>query len=159
MIKFSGHNIFSKIKDSENYFIVNLLSGNADILTSVEAERIESLRKNAIEYNVIDKELIEKGYFAEELKEKELYKNKYFDFIDSRDDDEIQIFFVLNYSCNFSCTYCYQDQYENTETESTREIIDSFFNFIKIKICRQKKISDSFWRRTFIIKSQSKKKK
>jgi len=42
---YSRYNIFSKIRDSENYFIVNLLSGNADILGINDAEKIEALRK------------------------------------------------------------------------------------------------------------------
>ena len=37
---FSKHNIFSKIKDSDNFFIVNSLSGNADILTPEDAEKV-----------------------------------------------------------------------------------------------------------------------
>ena len=44
-MKYSRYNIFSKIRDSENHFIVNLLSGNADILNSSDAEKIEAIRK------------------------------------------------------------------------------------------------------------------
>ena len=37
---FSKHNIFGKLTDSENYFILNALSGNADILTPEKAGEI-----------------------------------------------------------------------------------------------------------------------
>ena len=37
-MEFSKHNIFSKIAGTENYYIVNPLSGQADILDSEEAE-------------------------------------------------------------------------------------------------------------------------
>ena len=43
-MQYSKYNIFSKIRDSENYFIVNLLSGNADILDRADAVKIEALR-------------------------------------------------------------------------------------------------------------------
>ncbi len=43
-MRYSKHNIFSKIRDSENYFIVNPLSGNADILNAADAEKLEILR-------------------------------------------------------------------------------------------------------------------
>ncbi|HZY25390.1 MAG TPA: radical SAM protein, partial [Bacteroidales bacterium] len=125
-------NIFSKIKESDNYFIINLLTGNADILEIDDAAKIHALRKGQILKNdSLLAELKSKGYLAEEADEEKLYRNKYLDFLDSRSKDEIQLFFVTNYSCNFSCTYCYQDQYTNKDKELSNEVIDSFFNYIK----------------------------
>jgi len=137
---FSKHNIFSKIKDSENFFIVNLLSGNADIINSTDAEKINKIRNNqsVIDENFL-KELTEKGYWVDEKEEKKLYQSKYLDFIDSRDDDEIQLFFVPNYSCNFACSYCYQDEYAPTKGNLTNEIIDSFFKYIQTEFTGRKK--------------------
>ena len=131
-MKFSKYNIFSKIRDSENSFIINLLTGNADILNPADAEKLHVIRNGG---TVADPDftgqLTEKGYLIEDAEEERLYRNKYLDFIDSRDKDEIQIFFVTNYSCNFACTYCYQDQYSNPALELTNEVIDAFFNYIK----------------------------
>ena len=76
-------------------------------------------------------ELSVKGYLSEKLEENRLYRKKYLDFIDSRNKDEVQLFFVTNYSCNFACTYCYQDQYSNPDKEINNEVIDSFFEYIK----------------------------
>ncbi len=139
-MKYSRFNILSKIKDSENHFIVNLLSGNADILTGAEARRIESLKNGALtvggEFAI---ELALKGYLATEEEENRLYREKYLDFIDSRESDEIQIFFVTNYSCNFACTYCYQDQYTNPNAGLTAEIIDSFFSYVIREFAGRKK--------------------
>src|SRR5664279_2318059 len=132
MVKYSRFNIFSKIKESDNYFIINLLTGNADILEIDDAAKIQALKKGEILKNdSLLAELKSKGYMAEEADEEKLYRNKYLDFLDSRSKDEIQLFFVTNYSCNFSCTYCYQDQYTNTDKELNNEVIDSFFNYIK----------------------------
>ncbi len=91
---FSQHNIFSKIKESENFFIVNLLSGNADILSPEEAEKINGVRNNEV---IDDKDfvsdLVEKGYLVDRNEENKLYLKRYLDFIDKRDNDEVQLFF------------------------------------------------------------------
>ena len=92
----SKYNIFSKLHNSDSYYIVNSLSGNADIL-----EKEEGLRY--LEDNIQDtSDWIEKGYFVNLEEEQKNYKQKYLDFIDDRDSDEIQIFFVSTYGCNFA---------------------------------------------------------
>ena len=137
---YSRHNIFSKIRDSENYFIVNPLSGNADILTSEDAEKLEIIKNGGKtdDPSFID-ELTEKGYLTDEAEENRLYRSRYLDYLDSRDKDEIQIFFVTNYSCNFACSYCYQDQYNNPGLELSHEIIDAFFSYVLKKFADRKK--------------------
>jgi uncharacterized protein len=135
-MKYSKYNIFSKIRDSENFFIVNLLSGNADILSADEARRLDN---NVYPENDFTSELSEKGYIIDEGEEKKLYTKRYLDYLDSREKEEIQIFFVTNYSCNFACTYCYQDQYNNPRIELKTEIIDAFFSYIKNEFAGRKK--------------------
>jgi len=140
MPKYSKYNILSKIRDSENYFIVNMLSGNADIVSLKDAEKINLMKSGELlSENDFTRELTEKGYLIEENEEQKLYRKKYLDFIDSRDKDEIQIFFVTNYSCNFACTYCYQDQYNNPNKELTEEVIDAFFDYVKREFAGRKK--------------------
>jgi len=137
---YSRYNIFSKIRDSENHFIINLLTGNADILSREEAKKVEALRTGLkAETGEFADEMSEKGYLADEPEEERLYRSRYLDFIDSRENDEIQIFFVTNYSCNFACTYCYQDQYNNPHLELSNEIIDAFFSYVKRKFSNRKK--------------------
>jgi uncharacterized protein len=132
MFNYSKYNIFSKIRDSENYFIVNLLTGNADILTFEDAEKLSAVKNgNILSADPFSDELFAKGYLTEKEEENKLYRKRYLDFLDSRSKDEIQLFFVTNYSCNFACTYCYQDQYSNPKMELNNEVIDSFFNYIK----------------------------
>lgn len=136
----SEYNIFSRIHDSENYFIVNLLSGNADILSGDEASVIQNLMKGLpVSDNELTGELKSKGYLVDKEEERKLYLNKYLDFIDNREKDEIQIFFVTNYSCNFACSYCYQDQYENPGTKLTLPVIDSFFAYVRNSFAGRKK--------------------
>jgi uncharacterized protein len=127
---FSKYNIFSKIKDSDNYFIVNLLSGNADILLPNEASVIENLQSGKLPQNGLLDELAAKGYWVDESSEKALFRNKYLDFIDMRDKDEVQLFFVPNYSCNFACSYCYQDEYQNPAEEMKTGFVDAFMAYV-----------------------------
>jgi len=137
---FSKHNIFSKIKDSKNSFIVNLLTGNADIVSPSDAEKISRVLKNeVVADDTLLAELSAKGYWVDEKEEEKLYRSKYLDFVDSRDDDEIQLFFVTNYSCNFACSYCYQDEYAPSEGVLTNEIIDAFFKYIETEFAARKK--------------------
>jgi uncharacterized protein len=137
---YSRYNIFSRIKDSENFFILNLLTGNADILSPDEAGIVEALKNGTPGARAeFADELSEKGYITDEAAEALLYRNRYLDFIDSRDKDEIQIFFVTNYSCNFACSYCYQDQYNNPKLELSDEIIDAFFSYVNSKFAGRKK--------------------
>lgn len=127
MKEFSKYNIFTKIKDSENHLIMNLLSGNADILDADEAKYIESHTFGDSQYY---EEYISKGYLVDPEEEDRHYRQRYLDFLDLRDSSEIQIFFVPNYSCNFSCSYCYQDQYEWKETEVNKDLIEAFYRYI-----------------------------
>jgi uncharacterized protein len=139
-MRYSKHNIFSKIRDSENYFIVNPLSGNADILNAADAVKLEILRNGGeLQDPDFKDELSEKGYLADEAAENSLFRSKYLSFLDSRDKDEIQIFFVTNYSCNFACSYCYQDQYNNPGRELSNEIIDAFFSYVLKEFAGRKK--------------------
>ena len=136
---YSKHNIFSRINESENYFIVNLLNGSADILNPDEG----SILQDFLDGNDLPAEyresLISQGYLVDEKDEERLYRSKYLDFIDTRDEDEIQLFFVPNYSCNFACTYCYQDQYTTTKQGLTFEVIDAFFKYVNIEFAGRKK--------------------
>jgi uncharacterized protein len=138
-LNFSKHNIFSKIIDSDNYFIVNLLSGNADILSPTEGQMLNELLAGKEGETEFVKDLTIKGYIISAEEEKLLYRAKYLDFTDDRDADEVQLFFVPNYSCNFACTYCYQDEYAYPQQSLTTDIIDAFFDYIKTEFAGRKK--------------------
>lgn len=136
---FSRHNIFSRIKDSDNYFIVNLLNGSADILNPAEGSMVTDFLNGKTIPTDFRASLTAQGYLTNAEAEEKLYRSKYLDFIDSRDDDEIQLFFVPNYSCNFACTYCYQDEYSTARQGLTHEVVDAFFNYVKTEFAGRKK--------------------
>jgi uncharacterized protein len=132
-MELSGHNILSHIHDSGEYFIVNLLSGNADILTPEEAKPF--LENKVPEDPVYS----EKGYVVELSKEEGIYRRKYLDFLDARDQDEIQFFYAPTYACNFSCNYCYQEGYDSHEAAYSQDVADAFFNYIQTNFSGRKK--------------------
>ncbi len=130
---FSKHNIMGKLAESENWFILNSLSGNADILTPEKAAEIQ-----AGEYSNTE-EYISKGYLADEAEENRRYKLAYLDFIEERDNSEIQIFFVPRYECNFACSYCYQDEYAPEKALLSGETVDAFFKYVDNEFRTRKK--------------------
>jgi uncharacterized protein len=136
---YSKHNIFSRIKESENYFIVNLLSGSADILNPAEGNMVQDFLDGKTIPVDFHESLTVQGYLVDAKEEEKLYRSKYLDFIDTRDDDEIQLFFVPNYSCNFACTYCYQDEYTTAKQGLTNEVIDAFFKYVNTEFAGRKK--------------------
>lgn len=143
-MEYSKHNIFSKVKDSDEYFLLNPLSMQADILNSEEAQKyMDKQITNHQEY-------IEKGYLVDPKAEEKLFKNKYLDFIDERDSDEIQLFFTPWYTCNFNCSYCFQDEYTNPDESVSHEVIDAFFSYIDTQFTNRKKYITIFGGEPFL---------
>ncbi|MEI6577465.1 MAG: radical SAM protein [Bacteroidota bacterium] len=136
---YSRHNIFSKVKESENYFILNLLNGSADILSPEEGLMLSGFLAGKEMSGEFRDNLTEKGYFVDAITEGKLYQSKYLDFVDNQAEDEVQLFFVPNYHCNFACTYCYQDEYTNDKGELSIDVIDAFYNYIHSQFAGRKK--------------------
>jgi uncharacterized protein len=112
---------------------VNLLAQSADV---IDEQQYQKLMNNSYP----DKqELIDKGYMVDPVEEKKIYRNKYLEFIDTRDTDEVQLFFVPNYSCNFACSYCYQDEYGVKSELPGKDILTAFFSYIDTKFSNRKK--------------------
>lgn len=129
---FSKHNILSHIKDSNSFFIVNPLTQQADILSADEAQKI-------IQKDYSLPALHEKKYVLTIEEETSLFRQKYLEFIDTRETDEVQIFFVPWYSCNFTCSYCFQDEYTNPNNISSAELINAFFEYIDTTFAGRRK--------------------
>jgi uncharacterized protein len=129
----SAHNIISPA-GGDDFIIVNVFSGNADIISKEE--------KNLLcgnDYLKLPPEYQQKGYLVDPLDEQVNYRLKYIDFLEQREKEEIQVFFVPTYHCNFSCSYCYQSQYPALKQQLTPEVTDSFFSFINQQFAHRKK--------------------
>lgn len=134
-MELSKHNITGKIKGSDDYYIINPLSGSADLLTKEELQSVADLSFS--DTNL----MLQRGYWVEPAEEEKLYRQKYLDFIDEREDDEVQLFFVPWYACNFSCSYCFQDEYgyDSQLPAVSADVIDAFFSMIDNKFAGKKK--------------------
>lgn len=119
-MQLSKYNIISKVFDSDEYFVVNALSGSADLLDKTNYQNLINGTGNLEEF-------VDRGYWVDAEQEKILFRDKYLQFLDDREKDEVQLFFVTNYSCNFDCSYCYQSGYENQTQNLSKEVIDAFF--------------------------------
>ncbi len=120
-MEYSKHNIFSKVAGSDDYFLVNPVSMQADILDPAEAQAYIDKKTSRKE------EYIEKGYLVDPGEEEKLFRKRYLEFIDERESDEVQLFFTPWYSCNFSCSYCFQDEYTNSHEQVGDEVIEAFY--------------------------------
>lgn len=132
-MELSKHNILTRLADSDKYLIVNLLAQSADI---IDEQQYLDIKNNSYQNT---EELIGKGYLVDPAEENKNYHTKYLEFLDSRDTDEVQLFFVPNYSCNFSCSYCYQNEYMVRSKQPGKEIIDAFFSYVEQKFIDRKK--------------------
>lgn len=128
----SKHNIIVPIKDSDEFFIVNPLQKTADIISENEVRML----KNKLDPTG---EFAQQGYLVDEEKEKKAFKLAYLDFTEQRENDETQLFFVPNYSCNFACSYCYQEGYEPVKQTLNSDIIDAFFAYVRTEFAGRKK--------------------
>ena len=61
------------------------------------------------------------------------------DFLDQRDQDEVQLFFVPSYACNFNCGYCYQSEYESKAGIASSEVIGAFFRYVDTEFLSRRK--------------------
>lgn len=123
MIEFSKYNIVTKVHEGNEYFIVNPLHGSADLMD-------EDSLQNFLKMQGETGELTEKGYLVDRAEEQKLFRSKYLQFLEDREKDEVQIFFVTNYSCNFNCSYCYQAGYDLHQQVLNKEVIDAFFSYV-----------------------------
>ncbi len=133
MLQPSLHNIISPVEEGKKYIIVNVLSGNADFISGEEKALLEG------KLATYPEEFLQKGYVADPIREKSEYQLKYISFLEEREQEEMQLFFVPTYSCNFTCSYCYQSGYDAQGKLLSKEITDAFFEFIARQFPQRKK--------------------
>jgi uncharacterized protein len=129
----SRYNIVSRIEGTDQSVVVNLLSGNADVLGAAHTARL------AEPGPVDDLELAAKGYIVDRDEEARRYRQAYLDFIDARDSDEIQLFYVPSYACNFDCSYCFQRSYETPSKTEQEAVLAAFFRYVDQRFAGRRK--------------------
>ncbi len=132
-MQLSRHNILTPIEGTDLSLLVNLLSGQADLLEAAHVRRLA--RASALE----DAELIEKGYVVDPEEEQRRYRKAYLEFLQSRDSDEVQLFYVPTYACNFDCSYCYQKSYETPTARDQDDVLAAFFAYVDHAFAKRRK--------------------
>ncbi len=132
-MELSRHNILTPVDGAEQWLLVNLLSGEADILSAEAAAR---LQRGEIANPA---ELAERGYWVDPEEEQRRYRKAYLDFVQARESDEVQLFYVGSYACNFACSYCYQDEYAPPPGHDADGVLDAFFGYVDATFPERKK--------------------
>ena len=117
----SSHNLLVQI-NKDTWLLANPLSGQADMLTKAEAD---AFQRGTLDPSYLE----ERGYLVAPEKEADAYNEAYLKFLKARETDEIQIFYVPTYACNFACDYCYQNKYQNSHTDNG-PVMDHFFSYV-----------------------------
>lgn len=133
-MQWSKHNIVGRTRGRGTPFVVNLLSGSADLLEEADARPL-------LEGTLPDdpRAWLEKGYLVDPVEEERRWKRAYLDFLDARETDEIQIFFVPWYGCNFRCDYCFQEDYGVRPAALTDAVLDAFFAHVASEFAGRRK--------------------
>jgi uncharacterized protein len=124
-MELSRFNILTRIRDADAYLLANLLSGQADVLGLDDGRRLERGEL------VHEADLVAKGYLVEPDDEERRYREAYLDFVESRESDEVQLFYVPTYACNFGCSYCYQDEYAPPPVDDPDAALTAFFEYVE----------------------------
>jgi len=121
----SRFNIVAPLEGLNDFYVVNLLSGHADVIDPTEAQALTVANSTAH-----SQAMIERGYVVDPEVEERAYRRAYLDFVKDRETDEIQLFYVPSYACNFDCSYCYQKSYEPPSTAEQAAVLQAFFSYV-----------------------------
>lgn len=126
-MEYSKHNIFSRVRGREQWFLVNLLSGHADLL---EKDVADAVAMGSPPSAAFADAFTKKGYWVEPAEEHQRYDDAYARFKAGEAKEEIQLFFLLSYACNFTCDYCYQSGYDPEQAVDRTAATDAFFAYV-----------------------------
>ncbi|MHB8839821.1 MAG: radical SAM protein, partial [Gemmatimonadaceae bacterium] len=126
-MEYSRHNIFSRVRGRDQWFLVNLLSGEADLLDQAVADAVAAGAPPPADFTDT---FIEKGYWVNPAEERQRYDAAYARFKGAAAREEVQLFYLLSYACNFTCDYCYQSGYDPERATDRTAATDAFFKFV-----------------------------
>jgi uncharacterized protein len=132
-LNLSHHNILTQVHGDDRWLLVNLLSGQADLLPSADGQALSRGETPHPE------QLAAKGYLVDPEEEQRRYRKAYLDFLDTRATDEVQLFYVPSYACNFGCSYCFQDEYAPGEGADALQVLQAFFEYVDDTFADRKK--------------------
>ncbi len=115
--------------------IMNYLTGSIDMVNPEDADELRR-RMDADDwkdFHLADY-MMEAGYLiTDERAEKAVIRKAFTEFSDENEKTPIQLVFSVTLSCNFTCSYCYQEDYLQSEGGLPSEITDAFFSYVNRK--------------------------
>ena len=123
-MQWSKHNLLTRVTGSDQWLLANLLSAEADLL---DAETGEKLSRGEL---TDEAALRAKGYWVDPAEEEARYQAAWKKFRGTLETDEVQLFYVPSYACNFGCSYCFQDEYAPTQHHDADPVLDAFFKYV-----------------------------
>lgn len=120
----SKHTILGKIKNSLDYFLINILTGSADIVDEETAIKF----KHGVYPQKHD--LVKKGYLINKEDEKLLFINSYCDASETMEKEEILIHFIPWLSCNLPCDFCSFTGLKHKNDITSDIVVQSFFSYL-----------------------------
>ena len=111
----SKYDMVAPVGNDGSCLIANALTGTAHLLSAAE---METWRASSDDPS-----------FGPE--EEAQFRRRYLEFLDARDTDEVQLFYVPGYACNFDCDYCYQADYLQGGGGDQRPVIDALFDYVE----------------------------
>ena len=119
---------------------MNYLSGAIDLIDNQELQEFKKrLETNHWDDFHLAEDMLEKKYlFPSTEDEEDFIQEKYLEFQDEYEETQVQLIFSTTYACNFSCAYCFQEEYSQNSKIVTPEITDAFFKYANEKFSREK---------------------
>lgn len=128
----SKYTFTTKKYNSNQLLILNYLSNAVDLVDkNEEKELLDRIANNNWHEYHLAEYMLEKGYLYQSKEDEEsAIQSKYIEFSEEYEKTPVQLIFSTSYTCNFACTYCFQESYHNTSKVLDNEITDKFFNYI-----------------------------
>lgn len=126
--------------DKSGVIIANYLTGAIDFIDGKnQVEFMQRFENDDWQSYQFTSYMLERGYLFETTDaEEQLIQQKYFEFTEEYDNTEVQLIFAPTYTCNFACTYCFQEEYDQGKEGLTQEITDKFFEYIENRFTEEK---------------------
>jgi uncharacterized protein len=126
------NNILVQINNSEEYAILNPISGSFDLMGPAEYDSLQSLMHGGSVDDELASYLRDRGYAYTTREEQETAIAKaYAEFQQESASSQAQLMFVPTYGCNLACSYCFQHGIDGMPELASPQVVDSFFEYAR----------------------------
>ncbi|MHB1653968.1 MAG: radical SAM protein [Desulfitobacteriaceae bacterium] len=139
---YSRYNLLLPMKENPEfpYAIINSLSGAFDLVRRLEYENLVKLKNGEeVEEQEFLNYLFTRGYLYKDKGEEESeLMRRWPEFQEALYETEPQVLLVPTYACNLACPYCYQNGIKQKTQLMSKDVVDTFFDHIKVQFPKKK---------------------